>query len=223
MKNALFVAVLTILVSIGFGCSEESEQVVIPPKGTFRSLEARDDVLFNLEMAYNQWNVDEVDKLLDPDFIFHFSLADIQNGNINQARWDRANEVAATRSMFNTGTLPPNVDPISDISLALFFTDGGDNWNAVPPLDPLKYAGETWYRQRIDYFLTIVAGENTYTSGNPMKVEFTLRPTGVNGKTVWRVVSWQDVGEVAALRSGPLATSATSNATWGAIKSLYHH
>ena len=65
----------------------------------------------------------------------------------------------------------------------------GDNvWSITTP--DAEHQGETWYQKSIDYFLTVVAGETTYTSGNPIKAQFTVRwdPT----LEIWRIIQWRD-------------------------------
>lgn len=215
----LFVAVLLA------GCSDS--QVVTcsscggPP---YRSLADRDDVLFNLELAYNESNLDEFTRLLDDNFVFHFSDSDVQNGNVPVAQWNGPDELAATDNLFNGGNLPPGLPPASKIDLTLYFTDGDDDWQAVAPPDPQQYPNETWYVQRIGYSLTVSAGFNTYTTGNPFVTEFTIRPVDDNGTTVWRIVSWTDASDVPLLRreqTDAAARAFIDGTTWGAVKELF--
>ena len=205
MKNIAAIVALALIIPGFNSCIFDAEKVKDPPikqTAAFRDLTERDDVFFNLQLAYNQMNIDEYNKLLDGPFIFNFSAADVQSGNVDVAQWDRVAEIDATRNIFNLGELPPGVDPISDISLELFFTDSrvdttaGDDWQPVTPPDPGQYPGEVWYFQRIDYFLTVVAGENTFTSGNPLKAQWTIRQVDDNGTMIWRIISWRDLGEV---------------------------
>ncbi len=206
MKNIAAIIALALIIPAFNSCIFDAKQA--PPTKEkkappFRDLTERDDVFFNLQLAYNQMNIDEYNKLLDDKFIFNFSPADLVGDppNVDVAQWDRAAEIDATRNIFNLGVLPPGVDPVSDITLELFFTDSrvdtteGDDWQPVAPPDPQKYPGEVWYFQRIDYFLSVVAGENTFTSGGPLKTEYTIRQVDDNGTMIWRIISWRDLGE----------------------------
>ena len=47
-----------------------------------------------------------------------------------------------------------------------------------------------WYEKAVDYYLTVVAGETWYTSGNWIKASFTVRRP--DPESPWRIVSWRD-------------------------------
>ena len=194
-RSIVAIAVLAIIIPALNSCIFDAQKSEVPPikknDGVYRSLEQRDDVLHNLELAYNQRKIGPYEELLDQDFVFHFSPADISNNNVSVSNWDRPAELAATANMFDRNYSPPNRDPISSIDLDIQFADSADNWNPVQP-DPVKYPGETWYVQNVDYFLQVKAGQWTYTSGNTIKASFTVRPVDVNGKTIWRIVIWRD-------------------------------
>jgi hypothetical protein len=139
MKNIAAIIALALIIPAFNSCifdakKAEKEDNTGPPPA-FRDLTERDDVFFNLQLAYNQRNIDEYNKMLDDKFIFNFSAADVSSGNVDVAQW-------------------------------------------------------------IDYFLTVVAGENTFTSGNPLKSEWTIRQVDDNGTMIWRIISWRDLGEV---------------------------
>ena len=174
----------------------------------------RDNVLFNLEAAYNERNLTEYNRLLDDDFTFFFSPADVSDGKVSVNQWDRASEINATTNMFNVNFTPPNGSPISSIDLSLVYPEGDNVWNMASP--DQNHPGETWYQKSVDYFLTIVAGETTYTSGNPIKAQFTVRRDP--DLDIWRIVQWRDdVGGGAAR----LLTAATEQSTWGNVKALF--
>lgn len=199
MKTIAAILAIALIIPTFNSCifdAKEAKKEGPPPPPPFRDLTQHDDVLFNLALAYNQSNLDEYGKLLDDNFIFNFSAADVNNGTVTVSQWDRVSELAATANIFNQGTLPPGRDPVSNIKLELYFNDGADDWQPVTPPDPQAYPGEEWFYQRIDYHLTVVAGDITYTQNVPLKAEFTIRPVDDNGTTIWRVISWRDLGEV---------------------------
>jgi len=80
----------------------------------YRSLKEKDDVLINLQLAYNDRNISQYDKLLDDDFIFIFSQTDWQAGKTPR-QWDRTSEIRATTNMFSRN--PTGKDPITSLSL----------------------------------------------------------------------------------------------------------
>jgi len=66
----------------------------------YKDLQNKHDVLFNLELAYNERNVDEYEKLLDVDFAFVFSQVDYQGGYTPQ-HWGDASEKDANRKILD--------------------------------------------------------------------------------------------------------------------------
>lgn len=164
-----------------------------PRPVVYKSLHERDDVIENLETAYNQRNIDQYKRLLDNDFIFHFSQTDVDNQTVNVENWDRAAEIAATQNIFDPNFNPPNGRaPISSIDLAITFRAGEDDWLRVTPSDPVKYPGEVWYEQTVGYFLTVQAGDLTLTSQNTINASFVIRFAEADGDSIWRIIAWRD-------------------------------
>ena len=99
--------------------AKEAKKDDVPVDTGFKSLDKRDNVLFNLTLAYNQSNIEEYTKLLDDGFIFHFSTVDFQDGNVPVPQWDRTAELGATTNMFDPSFSPPrpNVASRSDFGL----------------------------------------------------------------------------------------------------------
>jgi hypothetical protein len=196
MKRIIAIFIIALVTPLFSSCIFDAEKVDggggPPPGPAFRDLTERDDVLFNLTESYNQRNWDEYNKLLDDKFIFNFSVADYNDGKVEFLQWDRAAEIAATRNILDpSAPLPPGRDPVSSIDLTITFVDGADDWQPVTP-DQQEFPGETHYKQNVDYFLNVVAGETTFTSGNPIKAEYVVRLTNVGGTDIWRIVSWRD-------------------------------
>jgi hypothetical protein len=189
LKNPLLIITLC---SLG-ACSAEKTAPFQVVESAFRSGTVRNDVVFNLETAYETRNINEYDKLLDEDFIFHFSPADIRDYKVNVKQWDRAAELDATTNLFDRTYSPPQGEPVDNISVEFDYkVDEDDDWQPQAPSDPQKYPNETWYKLQVDYFLNISAGATLYTSGNSIRAEFTIRPVTVDGKQIWRIVSWRD-------------------------------
>lgn len=153
------------------------------PPAKFKDLTEREDVLFNLELAYNQrgpTSQAEYDRLLDDAFIFYFSPEDYANGKTPE-QWDRSSDVPATQRLLQDAL---------NLDLDL---QGQISWVAVVPQD---FPDETWYTTTVNYTFTMRFGrdpETTWiTSGQP-QVQFTVREVDVDGQTQWRLVEWRDL------------------------------
>jgi len=194
MKRAVVLALAGIFLLALNSCILDPKEGKTPPKPTqpYKDLSGeRDNVLFNLEKSYNERNIDQYNKLLDNDFVFHFSNVDVQQGNVNVTQWDRAAEINANKNMFDPNFNKPGVEPVSSIDLSLTYVAGDNNWTQVTPPDPVKYPGETWYEKIVNYTLTVKAGSNEYQGLN-IQASFVVRWATVEGQSYWRIVSWHD-------------------------------
>jgi len=178
----------------------------------YEDLKQKDDVLHNLRWAYNQRNVVRIDQLLNADFIFHFSIADYQQGYTPQ-QWDRASELAATSHMFDP-YYPAN--PVTSINLDLFYPPG--NWVVVDPPPP----AETWYLKTVVYNLVVQAGELTYIALNT-SMDVVVRFADAGGDSIWQIVDLSDDTNPSMdmESNGPSGTAVTEEYTWGRIKAQY--
>ncbi len=194
MKRVVVLALLGIFVLAFNSCILDPKEGKDPPKpvGNYKDLSLeRDNVLFNLEKAYNERNIDQYNKLLDEDFVFHFSNLDVKNGVVDVTQWDRAAEYNANKNMFDPGFTKPGVDPVSSISLELTYVPGDDNWSVMDPPDPVKYPDEKWYEKIANYTLTVKAGASEYQGIN-IQASYVVRRATVDGKSFWRIVAWRD-------------------------------
>ena len=157
----------------------------------FKPLDKRDNLLFNLELAYNQRNINRYDEMLDTDFIYFFGATDISEGNVEQSQWGRDSEVASTGNLLE-GRAGREVPPADRISLDVRYPEGEDVWTEVTPGDPEKYPGETWYEKTVDYNLTVVISEIdlTLTNSNPRQASFVVRWD--EGREEYQVIQWRD-------------------------------
>lgn len=178
---------------------------------TYRDLEGKDDVPYNLELAYNERNLDQFAKLLADDFVFVFSKADYNNGVVEFPEWSRVAEVDATGRMFDR-----NLDaPKRVLSIYLKINDNGGEWTPDPPGE--AHPDETWYIKVIDYDLVIKTADHWEHRALDLKARFTIRQDPDSAR--WQVVLWRDdVDAKVALSPGGAAVEET---TWGAIKALY--
>ncbi len=195
LKKLLTLLVLPLAVvafnSCIFDAAEDSGPPVVDPPLPFKPLKERDDVLFNVRLAYVQRNVDEYNKLLDDNFTFFFSPQDVIDNKVSAAQWGRLSELTSAGHMFDPTFDPAgDTEPIGSISLSLDFPPGEDSWN--PQIDELVHPGEIWYEKTISYLLVVIAGNTTFTNANPIDASFVIRFTEAGGDSIYRLASWKD-------------------------------
>ena len=189
-------ASLLLLPSCILDPKDPPEKTEPPVTVDYKPLTSEANVMHNLKLSYNQRNIREYENLLQEkvdgkpiEFTFFFAAGDVSNGD-TPAQWGYLDEIGATTNMFSSyDPDDPNVDPISDIDLQLFFE--GVTW--INSFDPTS--GETWRKATIVYNYNIIAGVNTYIVGDSnARAEFIVRPVDVDGTTEYRLVSWRDLG-----------------------------
>lgn len=157
--------------------------------GEFLPLDKRDNVIFNLKLAYNQRNFLEFRKLLDNSqdaYIFFFSPADVAGGIVTNSQWGIGEELEVTERLFDRN--PPAGDPRADaINLDLIYTKGEDTWQ---PFVSSQFPNETWYEKPVEYVLKVKVGETDYSQNKTVVAMFTVRQKP--GETTWHIVRWKD-------------------------------
>lgn len=188
----------------------------------YRELTERDEVLSNLEAACNERNIERYNELLDNDFVFHFSIADVENGSVQVSSWGRAAEIASARNMFDPNFSKPGVNPVSDIELRLVYAAGDDPWTPITPSDPERYPGETWYEKVVTYYLTVTAGDMQFICMD-VNASFVVRWASVGDKQYWRIVVWRDdTGtRLGWLPGSQQPTAVVPILTWGRVKDVF--
>jgi hypothetical protein len=178
----------------------------------YEDLSSKDDVLFNLELAYNNRSYKQFAELLDDDFVFMFSEVDFNSGTVPFPQWDRAHELASNQKIFDPAL--PGDYRVTSIDLRLAFPTF--NWVEQPP-NP-DHPGEPWYFKTIDYNLIVRTADDWEHRANDLKAQFTIRWDEPAGE--WQVVLWRDdvLGFVAMSPGGV----AVEESTWGGIKALYN-
>ena len=222
MKRFCLLGYPLALAILCLSCS--ADEVTIAPADTtpqYRSLAKRDNLLFNLELAYNSRNINKFSELLDDNFIFYFGAMDIREGNVDQPQWDRDSENEATRNLFlgptplavDDGSIvgaasfteestwgrlkalyqsPVNVPPADRIAIDIRYPNGEDVWQEITPADPEKYPGETWYEKTVDYNLTVVIGAIDLTLTNSNPRQTSFVVRWDEEKKAYQIVLWRD-------------------------------
>jgi hypothetical protein len=197
-------------------CSSDSTTPEPPPsRPTFKPLTTKQAVLYNIQLAYNQRNITQYDKLLDNGFMFYPSSRDVNAGSLPD-QWGRAEEVLYNSRMFDPGYSGPN--RCKSIDMDLQFERGVQWVEVVPNANP----NETWYMTTVYYNFEIVVDPSTDFQPAPnSRAEFTVRNAGTNNAPAWRLAEMRDLG--APLPPGAQATSVAgvTPATWGKVKYLY--
>jgi hypothetical protein len=191
LTNVIGPAVLVVAVGLT-GCSNVGPLSVshLTPTNSFENLETRDNLLHNLELAYNRRDFGQFKRLFDNSgaFRFVFSPADVQNGAVKDSQWDLHAELEATERLLDPD--PPPGQPRADqVDLDLEYAEGDDEWQ---PVVPATHPDEIWHNKRVRYALTVKIGHRTYFQGKAVYALFTVRRIDIGDKREWRIVTWRD-------------------------------
>ena len=223
MWKERIVPVLVVLLAASLvSCSDDDDPT--KPNSPWKTLDVtapRDNVLSNLQLSWNERNIEHYEELLDEGLIFYFSPWDVLNGTVES--WDRVAEVAAVTNLFDPNYANPNQEPVQDINLLLAYPEGDDQWTPIEPEDQATYPGETWYQKIVTYNLTVMLPGDFQYVGRNIQTQFTVRAAAADSKQVWKIVIWRDdvgTGLEDLLRTGRRA-AVVEQRTWGSVKSLY--
>jgi hypothetical protein len=189
LKRLVILCALAAVVATAPACIFDPEDgggdhVVPPPQ--FKDLTKRENVITNVEAAYNARRLDKYDQALDVDFTFFLSTGDINNGLPNQ--WDRATEILYNSRLFdkNYATLP-----CQSIYMNIK-TEDGITWTEIIPQSAPT---EKWYStQGIYYDFKFEISPNTYIPLAGSRAIFTVRNAGTDAEPHWQLVEFRDLG-----------------------------
>jgi hypothetical protein len=146
-----------------------------------------DNVLYNLETAYEYMNLNEYVACLSESLVFHPNPADVNDPeNPLPEKWYKQDEVDIHRGMFEGND---DQGPVDDISLNLTVT----SFQFVPGPDPGSSLDDGWkYICSVDLRVTI--GEWIYVATAPAEFLFKIDPdeVGPESETLWEIVHWWD-------------------------------
>ena len=210
MKRPIITAICIFAALAAWSCDSDkttpSAPVVPDP---FPSL-TQDDVLHNLELACNERNFAEFEKLLDENFVFYFSRDDFNLGVVPFETWGRLDEVNTNRRLFDATNPDPN--RVISIFLELDFISG--DWEPEPP--DSVHAGETWYTKVATYRCVIKTADSWEYRAIDLKALFKIRKDDGGH---WRIIEWYD--DLDSRRQLGLAP-VIEETTWGATKAQYY-
>jgi hypothetical protein len=212
-RRSLIPILCVIAATLTWSC--EADRVTPPPPADtsvkYKNLQQKDNVLYNLELAYNERNTAEFEKLLDGDFVFVFSQADYSGGEVGHRLWGEASEVDANRKL-----LDPNLEGdkrVLSIDLSLDYAE--DAWVAEAPNE--DHPGQTWYTKAVEYNLVTKTADDWEHRALGQTARIAIRQDDSTGQ--WRIVEWRD-GAGGGTALSP-AGGAVESTTWGRIKWLY--
>ena len=206
-----YVALVLLLVT-GAACSSDNDPVIPTddPGLGYEDLQDRDDVFVNIEKLFNNQSLEQLVRVLDQDFIYHFSQADIVNGHVDQPSMDLTEMLGAAGNMF--GASPPAVAanavakiqateestwgavmafwmdhdvPASKISVLVGFDE--DDWSLVPDT-----GDKVIYEKVATYVMNVQMGETTFVTGTPIHTRIRACYSEFGGDSAWRIVEWFD-------------------------------
>ena len=179
----------------------------------FLSLTTRDAVLSNLEVAWNGRSTNMIDQLLDDNFTFFFSEGDV--GGEIPSQWGRADEMQTSHDLFVSNSQPIPTGPVCT-SVHVDLSLNNLQWIEIIPED---YPAETWYTTTVSYSASFEMEPDMVFIIAPGTAQFTVRNVGSDAVAHYQLVEWRDLGVTFLLGS---RQAASSEATWGGIKTLYH-
>lgn len=195
---------------LSYGCNQDDPAKPEPPAAVeFKDLTQKDDVLFNLELSYNERVINQYDKLLDDDFVFYFSRFDVDN-NGTPEYWDRTTDVVVTEKILDGD----RVNALSLVKLNLDYPD--TSWTEVSA--PPSHEGETWYRQTIGYDFKVQTRTGWEFRAHDKYVEITIRWDDTLKH--WRIVRMRDGAPPQA--PGALSPAGIAPVYWGTFKAQLH-
>ncbi len=191
LKRSVAIAAICLLAIGGPGCIFSPEEKK-PPEGCddcgsiFEELTSPENVLLNLELAYDEQNLNEYKKILDPDFTFFFDPGDVNDPtDPTPQQWGVAEEEQSASNMFNG---VPNGEGFAIVDIDLDLVMANLNWIDTTPED---FPDETWKTATVDYSFSIAATQDlTFINSGGAKAQFTVRP---QSDGTWKLVEWQDI------------------------------
>jgi hypothetical protein len=170
-----------------FGCLFGPKDDKVPPKTTknFKPLTEKENVIYNLVLAYDKADITHYDELLHANYTWH-NQVDPLNPNLEE-QWTRAQYLSATTNMFDA-TRGLNPDP--DLNLDKLELDiASASWALYPDSIPgyPHPCGDCWETTR-EYFVTVTTkGGDTYIANDLcLFIVVPVTDGGVKVYKLWR-------------------------------------
>ena len=182
------------------GCLDSGAGPELPPNPDFRDRTSPKNVIYNLELAYEQMNADEYLACLSEDFKFHFSEAD-QRGPDPMPPWFyKSDEQQVHENMFGDEW---NVRSI-DLTVTLVET---------MTVDDLRLLTDDIVVIHAVTDLMVNLEDQMFLATNPQDLYFRTVPDSEErcGRTHWEIFEWHDL-------ECPWKDNGRHKTGWGRIK-----
>lgn len=188
------------------GCSTPGPGPELPPPPEFRDRTSPENVIYNLELAYEEMNAEEYLDCLSVDFTFYPCQSDVQNPELEiPAEWYKTDERAMHENMFGDG---------SDVeSISLTLTEIDVQCDEGIPGDPLD--DTCVYTEDVDLRVNLYGGLTYLTTKHSqfwMRVDTDQQGSG--GELFWEIYLWYELDE-------GRWPGDREDASWGRIKAIY--
>ena len=202
-----FVCVLAITALLLSGCSTGTGPDPLP-EPEYRDRLTPEDVLYNMELAYEEMDVEEYLDCLSVDFIFYPQQSDVQNPELEiPPEWYKTDERWMHENMFGEGS---NVESISlTLTVSSLVYDYGI---------PADETDDTCICV-VDVDLRVrVVGDLTYlaTGASQYHMRIDQDQTGPGDAHLWEMYLWYELGD-----PGRAASPDREESSWGGIKAMY--
>jgi len=215
MRAFTLVAALIVAVAMSLACgSGDNPAVGLPlPRSSLQNLTQKEHVLNNIELAYNQRNVEWYHGVLDQNFTFILAPGDVGGGV--PTSWGRATELDLHTRLFDK-----NYTALPCQSIKMDLNLDSVQWTEFTPQSA---PSETWYLTTIYYNFTFEIAPNTYINDTGTKATFTVRDAGPSGNYAhhWQLVEMRDLGPQNNLMASRVALASTQPSDIGRVKGMY--
>lgn len=217
MRHLSWLLLLAVIVCVA-GCSDETPTgpPIVPEVPVFKPPTSPENLLYNLKMAYQERDVDELAAVLADDFLFFFSEDDLQRF---PDPYTRADEQVIHGAMFDPGWVRDlELDfHVGELTVDLGKTTAGDT---------------TWaaYLDQVELYLYGANPQHPNEDPQGWRLQdgisrFWFKKTqGVDpgtGDPIWEITEWREIDNKDGGLRSPTIMAAESS-TWGEIKSLFH-
>lgn len=213
LRSSGLLAALIAATAMSFACSSGGPTAPTHPQAPqLKNLAQKEDVLSNIELAYNQRQIQWYDGVLDQNFTFFLSPRDVGGGLPDQ--WDRATEISLHMRFFDK-----NYTALPCQSIKMDLKLDAVQWTEITPQSAPT---ETWYSTTIYYNFKFEIAPNTFINDTGTKATFTVRDAGPSGNYAhhWQLVEMRDLGRATAVASRA-ALASTEPSDLGRVKGMY--
>jgi len=195
-RSAAFALIIGTLLLFGciFGTDEKNDKKKSPIVPTCKPLTTKENVIYNLVLAYKTADLNCYLELLHEEFTFRVQERDVVQLGLPEY-WTREEDSILTRKIFLAakGQHPDSNRNIDRLELTI--EDG--SWQQVSDFQG-QPCDSCWQTTR-EYFITVVMeGGNTTLNGNDL-VQFTIVPVMEEGKKLYKIGRADDLQKPSGL------------------------